>query len=158
MIHMRRPGQTAPVFSYLGDVPSATSADGFTALGDLGWLDDDGYLYLADRRVDMIISGGANVYPAEVEGALTEHPEVADAVVIGVPDDEWGERVHAVVQPANVAEPPSVEELRTHCRGRLAAYKVPKTVELVTALPRSDAGKIRRGDLARERQGKTVSK
>jgi bile acid-coenzyme A ligase len=151
MIHFRRPGTAAPVFTYLGDVPPATGADGFTAIGDLGWLDDDGYLYLADRRIDMIISGGANVYPAEIEGALTEHPGVADAVVIGLPDDEWGERVHAVVQPADIAHPPSVDDLRTHCRERLAAYKVPKTVELVDRLPRNDAGKIRRGDLARER-------
>jgi len=151
MIHLRRPGQTEPVFAYVGDVPSATGADGFTALGDLGWLDDDGYLYLADRRVDMIISGGANVYPAEVEGALTEHPGVADVVVIGLPDDEWGERVHAVVQPADVARPPSSEELRTHCRERLAAYKVPKTVEMVERIPRTEAGKVRRSDFVRER-------
>jgi bile acid-coenzyme A ligase len=151
MIHLRRPGAAGPVFSYLGDVPNSTGADGFTALGDLGWLDDDGYLYLADRRVDMIISGGANVYPAEVEGALTEHPEVADVVVIGLPDDEWGERVHAVVQAADSTKPPSEDELRAHCRARLAAYKVPKTVELVERLPRTDAGKIRRSDLVRER-------
>lgn len=153
MIHLRRPGVTAPVFNYLGDVPSSTGADGFTVLGDLGWLDDDGYLYLADRRVDMIISGGANVYPAEVEAALTEQTGVADAVVIGLPDDEWGERVHAVVQPADPAAPPTVDELRAHCRERLAAYKVPKTVEFIDRLPRNDAGKIRRGDLARERTG-----
>jgi bile acid-coenzyme A ligase len=151
MIHMRRPGNTAPVFRYLGDVPSSTGADGFTVLGDVGWLDDDGYLYLADRRVDMIISGGANVYPAEVEAALTEHAGVADAVVIGLPDDEWGERVHAVVQPADFGAPPPADELRAHCRERLAAYKVPKTVELVDRLPRNDAGKIRRSDLVRER-------
>jgi bile acid-coenzyme A ligase len=151
MINLRRPGAGGPVFSYLGDVPNSTGADGFTALGDLGWLDDDGYLYLADRRVDMIISGGANVYPAEVEGALTEHPAVADAVVIGLADDEWGERVHAVVQAADPAQPPSEDELRAHCRARLAAYKVPKTVELVERLPRTDAGKIRRSDLVRER-------
>ncbi len=152
MIHMRRPGDSAPVFRYLGDVPSSTGTDGFTVLGDLGWLDDDGYLYLADRRLDMIISGGANVYPAEVEAALTEHAGVADAVVIGLPDDEWGERVHAVVQP-NPDVPPTGDDLRGHCRERLAAYKVPKTIEFVERLPRNDAGKIRRGDLARERAG-----
>jgi bile acid-coenzyme A ligase len=151
MIHLRRPGVSAPVFSYLGDVPASTGADGFTVLGDLGSLDEDGYLYLADRRVDMIISGGANIYPAEVEAALTEHVEVADVVVIGLPDDEWGERVHAVVQPADPGVPPTVDELAAHCRDRLAAYKVPKTIELVDRLPRNDAGKIRRGDLARER-------
>jgi bile acid-coenzyme A ligase len=154
MIHLRRPGGAAPVFRYLGDVPSSTGTDGFTVLGDLGWLDDDGYLFLADRRVDMIISGGANVYPAEVEAALTEHAAVADAVVIGLPDEEWGERVHAVVQPVSPGEPPpTVDELRAHCRERLAAYKVPKTIEFVDRLPRNDAGKIRRGDLTRERSG-----
>lgn len=158
MIHLRRPGQSGPVFNYLGDVPPSTGPDGFTALGDLGWVDEDGYLYLADRRVDMIISGGANVYPAEVEGALTEHAGVADAVVIGLPDEEWGERVHAVVQAADPAEPPSAGELRSHCRERLAAYKVPKSIEFVAELPRSDAGKIRRGDLARERAADSALK
>lgn len=151
MIHVRRPGQTSPVFTYLGDVPASTGPDRFTVLGDLGWVDDDGYLYLADRRVDMIISGGANVYPAEVEGALTEHAGVADAVVIGLPDEEWGERVHAVVQPTDPAHPPTADELRAYCRERLASHKVPKTVELVVGLPRTEAGKIRRGDLVRER-------
>lgn len=151
MIHVRRPGQSAPVFSYLGDAPSSTGSDGFTALGDLGWVDAEGYLYLADRRVDMIISGGANVYPAEVEGALTEHAGVADAVVIGLPDEEWGERVHAIIQPTEMGAPPSTDELREHCRARLAAYKVPKTVEMIARLPRTEAGKIRRSDLVRER-------
>lgn len=151
MIHVRRPGQTAPVFSYLGDAPSSTGADGFTVLGDLGRLDADGYLYLADRRVDMIVSGGANVYPAEVEGVLTEHAGVADAVVIGLPDAEWGERVHAIVVPADSTEAPTEEELREFSRERIAAYKVPKTVELVARLPRTEAGKIRRRDLVVER-------
>lgn len=148
IIHVRRPGQTSAAFTYLGDVSIDTGADWFTALGDLGSVDEDGYLYLADRRVDMIISGGANVYPAEVEAALTEHAEVADAVVVGLPDDEWGQRVHAIVVAADPARAPSPEELRSFCRERLAAYKVPKTVELVANLPRSDAGKIRRSDLA----------
>ncbi|MCV7154773.1 class I adenylate-forming enzyme family protein [Mycolicibacterium pyrenivorans] len=152
MIYVRRPGQASPVFAYMGDVSGVVDADGYTALGDLGWLDDEGYLYLADRRVDMIISGGANVFPAEVEGALTEHPGVADAVVIGLPDDEWGERVHAIVAPANAPDAPSIEELRTFCRDRLAAYKVPKSIEFVDRLPRTDAGKIRRSDLANERR------
>ncbi|MGX9787786.1 class I adenylate-forming enzyme family protein [Mycobacterium sp. MMS18-G62] len=158
MIYVRRPGQSSPVFNYLGDVPAGVDADNFTSLGDLGWVGEDGYLYLADRRVDMIISGGANVYPAEVEGALTEHPGVIDAVVVGLPDDEWGERVHAIVVPADVASPPSSEELRNFCRERIAAYKIPKTVEVVESLPRSDAGKIRRADLARERLPRPTGK
>jgi bile acid-coenzyme A ligase len=136
----------------MGDVSGIVDADGYTALGDLGWLDDEGYLYLADRRVDMIISGGANVFPAEVEGALTEHPGVADAVVIGLPDDEWGERVHAIIAPANAPDAPPFEELLAFCRERLAAYKVPKSIEFVDRLPRTDAGKIRRSDLANERR------
>ncbi|OBK63261.1 hypothetical protein A5653_25395 [Mycobacterium colombiense] len=152
MIYVRRPGQSSPAFAYLGDVPADIAADDFTSVGDLGWVDDDGYLYLSDRRVDMIISGGANVYPAEIEGALTEHAGVADAVVVGLPDAEWGQRVHAIVVPADPGCAPSPEELRGFCRERLAAYKVPKTVELVSGLPRSDAGKIRRADLARERR------
>ncbi len=155
LIYVRRPDHSAPVFAYLGGEPA--SAEGFTSLGDLGWTDEDGYLYLADRRVDMIISGGANVYPAEVEGALTEHAGVADAVVVGLPDDEWGERVHAIVVPADPASAPSPEELRSFCRERLAAYKVPKSTELVDSLPRSDAGKIRRADLARERSEKSAA-
>jgi bile acid-coenzyme A ligase len=152
MIHVRRPGRSSSGFTYLGDVSLGATADGFTVLGDLGWVDEDGYLYLADRRVDMIISGGANVYPAEVEGALTEHTGVADAVVVGLPDDEWGQRVHAIVVPADPARTPSPEELRSFCRERLAAYKVPKTVEVIAHLPRTDAGKIRRSDLANERR------
>ncbi|GAC1395510.1 MAG: AMP-binding protein [Mycobacterium sp.] len=151
MIHVRRPGLSSPAFSYRGDTPSSTGADGFTVLGDLGRLDADGYLYLADRRVDMIVSGGANVYPAEVEGALTEHAAVEDAVVIGLPDEEWGHRVHAIVVLAESEGAPTAEELQAFCRERVAAYKVPKTVELVARVPRTEAGKIRRSDLVRER-------
>nr|WP_272952977.1 AMP-binding protein [Mycolicibacter kumamotonensis] len=152
-IHFRRPGQTEPVFRYLGDTRPATTADLFTSVGDMGWVDDDGYLYLADRRVDLIISGGVNVYPAEVEAALTEHPAVADAVVVGLPDPEWGKRVHAVIELSDPAAAPSAAELRSYCRERLAAHKVPKTIEFVVALPRTAAGKIRRGDMARQRNG-----
>jgi bile acid-coenzyme A ligase len=114
----------------------------------MGWVDEDGFLYLADRRKDLIISGGSNVFAAEVEAALSDHPSVADAVVVGVPDDEWGQRVHAVVQPAaNLPRPPQ-EELVEHCRARLAPYKVPRTFEFVDELARSEAGKIRRSDYA----------
>jgi bile acid-coenzyme A ligase len=121
-------------------------------VGDLGWLDEERYLFIADRRVDMIVSGGANVYPAEVEAALSEHDQVTDAAVIGLPDDEWGHRVHAVFQPANRESPASVEDLRDHCRARLAPYKVPKTFEAVDSLPRSDAGKLRRSALVEARR------
>ena len=104
-------------------------------------MDDDGYLYVTDRRKDMIVSGGANVFPAEVEAALSEHPDVVDQVVVGVPDDEWGQRVHAIVQVSDPANPPSADELRAWCKERLASYKVPKTVEIVERVPRTEAGK-----------------
>jgi bile acid-coenzyme A ligase len=136
----------------MGSVPAKTTADGFASVGDLGWVDEDGYLFLADRRVDMIVSGGANVYPAEVEGALTEHPEVDDVAVVGVPDEEWGRRVHAIIQPADFAHCPGTDRLDEHCRERLAPYKAPKSYEFLRALPRNQAGKIRRSALAAERR------
>lgn len=147
-----RPLTGPPTFGYVGAPPAKSTADDFLSIGDLGWLDEDGYLYIADRRVDMIVSGGANVYPAEVEAALVDHPGIADIAVIGVPDEEWGKRVHAVVQPQHVDTPPPVEELDHHCRERLASYKVPKTWEFLAQLPRNEAGKIRRSDLAAERE------
>jgi bile acid-coenzyme A ligase len=151
-IFMRKPSPAGPSFQYVGaDAPPATP-DGFTSIGDLGWLDEDGYLYISDRRVDLIITGGANVFPAEVEAALSEHPGVRDVVVIGLPDEEWGRRVHAVVEP-DPASSLSVEELDGWCRERLAPYKRPKSYELVEALPRTDAGKINRSRLITERQG-----
>ncbi len=116
----------------------------------MGWLDPEGYLYLADRRADLILSGGANVYPAEVECALLEHPRVSDAVVVGVADPDWGQRVHALVQLRDPA-PLDVAELDRHCRVRLAPYKVPKSYELVADFPRDEAGKIRRSAIAAER-------
>ena len=119
----------------------------------MGHLDDDGYLYIADRRVDMIITGGANVFPAQVEAALIDHPKIADVVVVGLKDDEWGRRVHAIVEPADAADPPTSDEVIAYAKARLAAYKVPKTVELVDAMPRSAATKVNRGRLVEERGG-----
>jgi bile acid-coenzyme A ligase len=149
-IYMRQP--QGVMSEYLGDVaPIPVTGDGFATVGDLGFLDADGYLYLADRRVDMIVTGGANVFPAEVESALSEHPSVSDVVVIGLADEEWGRRVHAIVQPAAPAAPVPAEELIAWCRARLSPYKVPKSIELVDALPRSEAGKLNRGVLVAER-------
>jgi bile acid-coenzyme A ligase len=128
------------------------TADGYTSVGDLGWLDEDGYLYIADRRVDMVKTGGANVFPAEVECALLEHPGVADVAVIGLADLEWGRRLHAVVQAAVPADPPTPAELQQFCRDRLLPYKVPKSFEIVELLPRSEAGKLNRGRLVAERE------
>jgi bile acid-coenzyme A ligase len=139
---------------YLGDVPQARrTADGFATMGDLGHLDADGYLYLADRRSDLMITGGANVFPAEVESALIDHPKIADVVVIGLRDPTWGRRVHAIVEPADHAAPPTAQEVIAYAKGRLAAYKVPKTIEIIDAIPRSEATKVNRGRLVEERGG-----
>jgi long-chain acyl-CoA synthetase len=133
-------------FDYFGD-PGKTAAsyrdDHFT-LGDVGYLDEDGYLYLTDRSADLIISGGVNVYPAEIEGELLGHAAVADAAVIGVPDPEWGETVVAVVELRDGTAPSAdlADDLIAHCRARLAAYKCPRRVDFTDALPRSDSGKL----------------
>jgi bile acid-coenzyme A ligase len=141
-----------PPFRYIGAPMPEVTPDGFTTFGDLGRLDEEGYLYVADRRVDMIVSGGANIYPAEVEMALSGHPGVRDVVVVGLEDPEWGRRVHAVVEPVDLRHPPSAGDLRAFCRGRIAGYKVPKSFEIVERLPRTDAGKLNRTVLAAERQ------
>jgi bile acid-coenzyme A ligase len=101
----------------------------------------------------MIITGGVNVFPAEVETALLEHPGVADAVVIGLKDDEWGRRVHAIIQPADPANPPTFDELRAYAKSKLHAHKAPRSMELVDAIPRSAATKVNRGKLIEERGG-----
>lgn len=141
-------------YRYIGGAsPLPTTADGFTSAGDLGHLDADGFLYIADRRTDMIITGGANVFPAEVESALIDHPAVADVVVIGIADPQWGRRVHAVVQPADPASPPSEQDVIAFAKGRLAPYKVPKTVEYVDEIPRSAATKVNRSAMVAARGG-----
>jgi len=151
-IYLRSP--TSGSFTYLGmAAPLPTTEEGFSTAGDLGWLDADGYLYVADRRVDMIISGGANVYPAEVESALIDHPAVADVVVVGLADGEWGRRVHAIIEPRDPAAPPSREDIVGWAKQRLAPYKVPKTVEVVESIPRSEATKVSRQALVAERGG-----
>jgi long-chain acyl-CoA synthetase len=129
--------------------PEKTAAsrrgDSFT-VGDIGYLDPEGWLYLCDRRTDLIISGGVNIYPAEVEGALLNHPAVRDVAVIGVPDVEWGQQVRAVVEPATgvTADATLADELIAFCRANLAHYKCPRTVVFCPALPRTDAGKLSR--------------
>lgn len=134
-----------PTYHYLG--ATAEERDGWETLGDMGHLDSDGYLYLADRRTDMVLVGGANVYPAEVEGVLDAHPDVLGSAVIGLPDDDYGQVVHAIVHA-----PASVEEsLRAHVAGRLAPYKTPRSYEFVDQPLRDDAGKVRRSALRAER-------
>jgi long-chain acyl-CoA synthetase len=126
------PGQTDQFFN----------AQGWGTLGDMGWLDADGYLYLADRKSHMIISGGVNIYPQEIEAALALHPAVFDVAVIGAPNDEYGEEVKAVVQPAGPAGPELAETLMAYCRTRLAGYKCPRSVDFVDQLPRLPNGKL----------------
>jgi bile acid-coenzyme A ligase len=142
------------LYQYLGGASRlSVTDDGFASAGDLGSVDTDGYLFIADRRSDLIISGGANVYPAEVESALGDHPDVADVVVIGLADPEWGRRVHAIVEPRDPAAPPSEADVIAFAKSRLAAYKAPKSVELVDRIPRSEATKVNRGALIDERGG-----
>ena len=141
-------------YDYLGGAPLLpTTSDGFGTAGDMGRLDDEGYLYLADRRVDMIVTGGANVFPAEVEAALSEHPGIADVAVVGLADPEWGRRVHAIVErgPAGASLTPA--DVIGFAKDRMAAYKAPKTVEFVSALPRTAATKISRSALVQARGG-----
>jgi len=132
-----------PDFSYAGDEEKRRSVerDGLVSCGDIGYLDADGYLYLNDRRSDMVISGGVNIYPAEIEACLLAMPGVRDCAVFGVPDDEFGEALAAYVEPEDGA-PLSEEAVREHVRSRLAAYKTPSLVEFRDSLPREDSGKI----------------
>jgi acyl-CoA synthetase (AMP-forming)/AMP-acid ligase II len=120
--------------------------NGWFYTGDAGYLDADGYIYIYDRVKDMIISGGENIYPAEVENALFGHPAVADVAVIGVPDDKWGEAVKAIVVKRPGAEASS-EELIGFARERIAHYKAPRTIDFVDALPRTPTGKILKREL-----------
>jgi fatty-acyl-CoA synthase len=124
--------------------PEATaeaSAHGWHHTGDIGFLDDDGFLYIVDRARDMVISGGFNVYSAEVEQALMAHDAVRDCAVIGLPDEKWGERVTAVVQPQSGAEI-DTDELIAFVKQRIGSVKAPKQIEIWTDLPRSAVGKV----------------
>lgn len=126
--------------------------DGWMHTGDLGYMDDRGFVFVVDRLKDMIVTGGENVYSVEVENALTSHPAVGSAAVIGVPDPVWGERVHAVVVPTAGAVT-TEDELREHCRATIAGYKVPRTVAFANALPLSGAGKVLKRELRDEAIG-----
>ncbi len=150
LLAFERPAE--PTYHYLGAEPMIY--DGWETLGDIGYVDEDGYVFLVDRRVDMIVTGGENVFPAEVEEALERHPDVRTAVVIGLPDEDLGQRVHAIVDIGRDEGPPAAldeDALRSHLRDQLDRYKLPRTFELVTYPLRSDAGKVRRSQLRAER-------
>jgi acyl-CoA synthetase (AMP-forming)/AMP-acid ligase II len=127
------------------DSAAAMPGDGWLRTGDAGYL-QDGYLYLKDRVKDMIISGGENVYPAEVENALMPHPDILDVAVIGVPDDKWGETVKAVVV-ARPGSSPDPSEIIAFCRTRLAHFKCPTSIDFVEVLPRNPSGKVLKTEL-----------
>ncbi|MCY7288180.1 MAG: AMP-binding protein [Cryobacterium sp.] len=137
-----------PTYRYLG-AEARTREGGWESLGDMGYLDAEDYLYLGDRAADMILSGGANIYPAEIEAALQEHTAVHSCAVIGLPDEDRGNSVHAIIEadPAQIDE----AELKLFLAERLVIYKVPRTFEFVSEPLRDDAGKVRRAALRRTR-------
>jgi bile acid-coenzyme A ligase len=146
-VWMRRGAKEPPAYQYIGAIPKlAAAADGGSAwesLGDMGHIDDAGYLFLTDRQTDMIPVGGANVYPAEVEAAIDEFAGVLSSCVVGLPDEEYGNAVHAIVQAKSL----SIDALRDHLAQRLVAYKRPRSFELVSEPLRGDDGKVRRSAL-----------
>ena len=148
-IYFRPATGRGSTYHYIGAEPKVF--EDWESYGDLGWLDADGYLYLADRRTDMIISGGANIFPAEIEAALDAHGAVGSSVVVGLPDDDLGHRSHAIIEVRPGSAPPEPGELERFLAERLARYKLPYTYELVDEPLRSDAGKVRRSALRDER-------
>jgi long-chain acyl-CoA synthetase len=145
-VWLRAPNIMAGYFNRPAETAAALTADAWLRTGDGGYLDPEGYLFLTDRVKDMIVSGGENVYPIEVEEVLSQHPGVDDVAVIGVPDARWGETVTALVIAAQGARP-SVEELVAFARPRLAGYKLPRTIAFVHEFPRTPTGKVRKRDL-----------
>jgi long-chain acyl-CoA synthetase len=142
-VYMRMDGQE---FEYKDD-PEKTQANrlkGFFTVGDIGVLDEDGFLFLRDRKSDMIISGGVNIYPAEIEGCLMQHPKVADAAVFGIPNDDWGEEIKAVIEPAEgaVGNDDLVAELTAYCVDNMAKLKHPRSFDFTDAMPRDPNGKL----------------
>jgi long-chain acyl-CoA synthetase len=142
-VYMR---MTLPEFVYKGD-PAKTEAGrlrGYFTVGDIGYLDADGFLFLCDRKSDMIISGGANIYPAEIEAAIIMHPKVADVAVFGIPDDEWGESVKAVVEPMDGAQagPDLAADILASLEGRLSRIKWPRSIDFIGEMPRDPTGKL----------------
>lgn len=147
-VYMMPPGGQGSTYRYVGADARSTN-DGWESLGDLGRVDAEGYLYLADRRTDMIVTGGANVYPAEVEAALAAHPQVKSCAVIGLPHDELGQRIHAIVE----ADDLDGDALRKHLADHLVRYKIPRSFEFVDTPLRDESGKVRRSALRDARIG-----
>lgn len=154
-IFLRGAGGGGPTYHYRG-ADGRRLDDGFESFGDFGWVDADGYLYIADRRTDMILCGGSNIYPAEIESVLMEHPAVETAIVIGLPDDDLGAVPHAILKLEHDLPPPDGEELREFAAARLVRYKVPRSFEFTDEPLRDEAGKVRRSRLLAERAGKSA--
>jgi long-chain acyl-CoA synthetase len=150
-VWLRAPNVTPGYFNRPEETAAVLTPDGWLRTGDGGYVDEEGYLFLTDRIKDMIVSGGENVYPVEVEEALAQHADVADVAVIGVPHERWGETVKALV----VARPgttPSADDLIAFARERLAGYKLPRSIDFVDDLPRTPSGKVLKREL-RDRYG-----
>ena len=133
-------------FEYLGDADKTKKnrIGSFFTVGDVGLIDEDGYLFLRDRKIDMIISGGANIYPAEIESVLLSHPKVGDAAVFGIPHEDWGEEVKAVIEPAQGVEASDEleAEILSFCSDKLARFKTPKSIDFTDEMPRDPNGKL----------------
>jgi long-chain acyl-CoA synthetase len=155
-VWLRAPNLMAGYFNSPVETAAALTADGWLRTGDGGYVDDEGYLFLTDRIKDMIVSGGENVYPVEVEEVLSQHPGVAEVAVIGVPDEHWGEAVKALVIGRD-DHAPSLVDLLEFARVRLAGYKLPRSIEVVDDLPRTPTGKVLKREL-RERYGSAGSR
>jgi len=145
-IWIRSPQNMLGYWNKPDETAKTVDADGWLRTGDAGYLDEDGFVFLHDRIKDMIVSGGENIYPAEVENVLMSHPDVADVAVIGVPDERWGETVKAVVVPVGGAAI-DADTLISWCRERLAHFKCPRSVDVTDALPRNPSGKILKREL-----------
>ena len=156
LIYVRQPAYAD--FTYKGNEEARRkmAQGGLITLGDMGYLDEEGFLYVCDRDSDMVISGGVNIYPAEIENELLRHPGIADCAVIGVPDAEYGERLLALVEPGQSGTLPEAE-LKEWLRGRLAAYKLPRSF-VFQRLPRDDNGKIAKRKLRDAHWGATQRK
>ncbi|MDB5576318.1 MAG: AMP-dependent synthetase and ligase [Bradyrhizobium sp.] len=146
-LYFRPAGEKPPSF-YVGAEPKR-DGEGYFSLGDLGHQDEEGYVYIADRRTDLILRGGANIYPAEIEAVLDEHPDVASSVVVGLPDDALGARVHAIIEPKGTEL--DLGSVHAFLAKKLVTYKLPESYEIARAAQRDDAGKVRRGALRAER-------